>query len=102
MVEILQQVSVPSSCDADDDLVRHARDALNTFVVVERCQGREPDPRLDLAAWREWYDGAYHPAHQRWDRAMDLLEGLLKDRLPEQAAENWVSVCVRILSGELR
>lgn len=102
MVDSHQQVPVPSVFGATDDLLRSAREALNTLVTVEKCLSREPDPRVDWAAWREWHDDAYHPAHRRWTRAMDQLDGLISDQLPEHASDNWVSVCVRILSGELR
>lgn len=85
----------------DAALVLAAREALNTFEMLEAREDLAPDD--DEPVWLLWHHDSYHPAFRSWAKAMDNLELLLGDAFPgRHRPGEWISVCVRILSGELR
>lgn len=84
------------------ELVRAAREALNTHEALESCRECEPRLTTDQRQWLAWHHDSYQPARRAWAKAIDSLEALMGEGLSRRKSGAWKSVCVRILSGELR
>lgn len=84
----------------DQVLDRVARRALDTFAVLESVEDGEPSATIARDEWARWRGHVYAPARSAWVDAMTELRRLLGAGFPESEPRAWISVCVRILTGE--
>lgn len=84
------------------ELEEAARRALNAIAVLETIEDGEPLSSASNSEYEEWQRTSQRPAYRAWTKAMDRLELALGEEFPGRECREWVPLCVRILSGEVR